>query len=77
MCLLYQIIMSQFKANNLKRHDDIYYSDLSKDLPVGSQLRKTKLKLLIRKFHGQSKVMSMFTKEADFTTETSRRGGVY
>ncbi|XP_025405249.1 general transcription factor II-I repeat domain-containing protein 2-like [Sipha flava] len=69
MCLLCQVTLSQFKASNLKRHHDSNHSGFNKDFPVGSQLRKTKLKSLKEKLHGQSRVMSMFTKEADLTTE--------
>ncbi|XP_050061715.1 general transcription factor II-I repeat domain-containing protein 2-like [Aphis gossypii] len=69
MCLLCQVTLSQFKASNLKRHHDSNHRGFNKDFPVGSQLRKTKLKSLKEKLHGQSRVMSMFTKEADLTTE--------
>ncbi|KAL7644632.1 UNVERIFIED_CONTAM: hypothetical protein RMT77_004173 [Armadillidium vulgare] len=69
MCLLCQITLSQFKTSNLKRHHDTNHSGFSKEFPVGSQLRKTKLKSLKEKLHGQSRVMSLFTKEADLTTE--------
>lgn len=69
MCLLCQVTLSQFKASNLKRHHDSNHSGFNKDFHVGSQLRKTKLKSLKEKLHDQSRVMSMFTKEADLTTE--------
>lgn len=68
-CLLCQATLSQFKASNLKRHHDTHHSTFNKDFPVGSVLRKTKLSSMKEKLHGQSKVMSMFTKEADLTTE--------
>uniref|UniRef100_A0A1B6MPL2 Uncharacterized protein n=1 Tax=Graphocephala atropunctata TaxID=36148 RepID=A0A1B6MPL2_9HEMI len=69
MCLLCQTTLSQFKASNLKRHHDTNHGGFCKDFPIGSQLRKTKLKSLKEKLDCQSRVMSMFTKEADLTTE--------
>lgn len=56
-------------SSNLKRHHDTNHRSYNRDFHVGSRLRKTKLKSLKEKLHGQSRVMSMFTKETDLTTE--------
>lgn len=69
MCLLCQATLSQYKASNIKRHYETNHNGFSKEFPNDSQLRKAKLKSLKENFHKQSTVMSMFTKEADLTTE--------
>jgi hypothetical protein len=69
MCLLWQITLSQFKASNLKRHYDTHHSAFGQQFPAGSIFWRTTVSALKEKLHSQSKVMSMFTKEADVTTE--------
>jgi hypothetical protein len=65
MCLLCQIALSQFKASNLKRHYDTHHSAFGQHIPAGSMLRRTTVLSLKEELHSQSKVLSMFTKEAD------------
>lgn len=71
MCLLCQVLLSQFKASNLKRHHDSNHSEFKTKFPIGSELRKTKVKSAKEKLQGERMFMSVFTKESDLTTEAS------
>lgn len=69
MCLLCQVLLSQFKASNLRRHHDSNHSEFKTKFPIGSELRKTKVKSAKEKLQGERMFMSVFTKESDLTTE--------
>jgi hypothetical protein len=69
MSLLCQITLSQFKASNLKHHYDTHHSAFGQQFPAGSMLRRTTVLSLKEKLYSQSKVMSMFAKEANVITE--------
>jgi hypothetical protein len=69
MCMICEVILSQLKASNLKRHYDANHGSFSQQFPAGSELRRTKILSLKANLNKQTKVMSNFIKEADVTTE--------
>lgn len=69
ICMICEIMLSQCKASNLKRHYDVNHGSFNQEFPAGSELRRTKILSLKTKFNKQAKVMSMFIKEADVTTK--------
>lgn len=69
VCLLCQVTLAHFKASNLRRHYETKHASFNQQFPPDSELRRTKILSLKAKLNNQTKVMSMFMKEADVTTE--------
>lgn len=71
LCLICQRTISVPKRENVKRHHDTCHSEFSETYPLGSNVRKDKIRSLVASFRGQQTVMRFSCKESDMVTEAS------
>jgi hypothetical protein len=70
-CVLFVILLSNYKASNLRRHYKTNHPQFSNQYPPNSKLRSDKLASLKSNLNKQQSILITFSNEANNVTEAS------
>lgn len=71
LCLICQTSLSHFEASNLERHFSTHHTNLAKEFPKGTELRKRKVNAMKRQSEKQKQLFRKFTKHSETVTLAS------